>query len=161
MMDKSTNLEIYKLMNERVQSEINEMYDVHKLHMISVTALITVSGFANDNSWLNLVCGAASIVICFIWWTAAQAQEKWKLWWTEQLALVEHELHDVCIWKKLIFNESADNTNLIERLEKPATVVDPPPDMHSVDSLLRYRPLVFGLISIVILFYGLYGVVTG
>ncbi len=148
-------------MNDRVQNEINEMYDIHKLHMISVTALITISGFSHENAWLSLVCGAASIVICFIWWTAAQAQEKWKLWWTEQLALVEHELDDVCIWKKLIFNESATNTNLINRLDKPEKVVDSPPDMQSVDSLLRFRPLIFGLISTLILLYGLYGVITG
>lgn len=160
-MEESTSLEIYKIMNDRVQKEIEEMYDVHRLHMVSVTALITICGFAYQNAWLNFICGTASVFICIIWWMAAEAQEKWKLWWTEQLAIVEHELKGVSIWKKLIFNESSNNQKLMEQLEKPKVLEHQPPRIRSVDFLLRYRPVIFGFISFLAICYGAHGMLTG
>jgi len=66
MMGNNNHLEPCKILNERVQNEIDEMYDVHRIHFLSVTALIPV-------------CGFAGVWICIIWWSAANAQEKWKL----------------------------------------------------------------------------------
>lgn len=57
----NVDLELYKILNERVQKEIEEMYDVHRLHFLTVTALITVAGFGYDNPWLNIICGLAGI----------------------------------------------------------------------------------------------------
>lgn len=160
-MEENLNIEIYKILNERVQKEIDEMYDVHRLHFVSVTALITICGFAYQNAWLNLICGLAGLMICIIWWSAAYAQERWKLWWTQELAKIENNLPGLCIWKKLIFNESAVNTQLMEDLGKPEKIIDPPPYMKSVDSLLRYRPVIFGAICMLAIVYGGYGIVTG
>ena len=160
-MDNNSYLELYKILNERVQKEIDEMYDVHRMHFLSVTALITICGFAYQNAWLNLICGLAGLWICIIWWGAAYAQEKWKLWWTQELAKVENKLQSVCIWKKLIFNECSDNDDLMKHLRMPEVIEDPPPYMKSVDALLRYRPVIFGAICMLAMAYGAYGITNG
>ena len=157
-MDDKYHLELYKILNDRVQKEIDEMYEVHRLHFLSVTALITICGFAYQNAWLNLLCGLAGLIICIIWWATASAQERWKLWWTQELAKIENQLPDLCIWKKLIFNESSSNTRLMEELQRPNEIVDPPPHMKSTDALLRYRPVIFGAICMLAMGYGVYGV---
>ena len=160
-MGPKEHLEIYKVFNARVQHEIDEMYSVHRLHFLSVTALITICGFAYQNAWLNIICGLAGIWICIIWWFAASAQEKWKLWWTQELAKVENELPDICIWKKVIFSDCLDDDLLMNQLSKPNHIDHPPPSMKSVDSLLRLRPIIFGIICMLAVVYGTYGVING
>lgn len=156
-MDDNANnvhLELYKILNERVQKEIEEMYDVHRIHFLAVTALITISGFWYENPWLSLICGLAGVWICIVWWKAADSQERWKLWWTTELAKIETKLPDVCIWRKLIFNEQMNNLALMAELKKPERVDDPPPFMKSVDVLLRFRPVIFGAICLIAVSYG-------
>jgi len=157
--DTNINLELYKILNERVQKEIEEMYDLHRMYFLTVTALITIAGFAYENGWLVFICGLAGIWICFVWWKAAYAQERWKLWWTIELAKIETNLpDDVCIWRRLIFNEheQINNERLMKDLMKPEHIIDPPPLMKSVDALLRFRPVVFGTICLIAILYGLY-----
>ena len=155
-MDGDVDLELYRILNVRVQKEIDELYGVHRLHFLTVTALITIAGFGYEKGWLNLICGLAGTWISIVWWRASYAQECWKLWWTVELAKIETKLPDVCIWRKLIFNEEMNNQELMELLKKPPQVTDPPPLMRSVDALLRLRPLVFGVICLIAVFYGAY-----
>lgn len=157
-MSEVDYFELYKVLNDRVQKEIEEMYDVHRLHFVSVTALITVCGFGYRNPWLNLICGLAGLIVCAIWWGAASAQEHWKLWWTTELARIENKLADVCIWRKLIYNERADDSRLMQELRMPKQVLDPPPRMRTVDALLRYRPVIFAILCALAVTYGAHGV---
>lgn len=72
------------------------------------------------------------------------------------LPKLKQKLPDACVWRKLIFNEEANNKELMEKLNMPKNISDAPPQMGSVDALLRLRPLVFGAIYLIAFSYGMY-----
>ena len=49
----------------------------------------------------------------------------------------------------------------MKALGRPEEIIDPPPYMKSVDALLRFRPVIFGIICALAIAYGLYGIATG
>ena len=48
--DTNINLELYKILNEHVQKEIEKMYDLHRMYFLTITTLITIAGFAYENN---------------------------------------------------------------------------------------------------------------
>ena len=154
MASSSHDFDLYKLLNERVQKEIDELYQIQTTHTTAVAALLAACGFAKENYFVLLACGIAGAIVCLTWWLGYKGQEEWKLWWTTELAKVECRLEDVCIWRKVIFLERKDDDDLMKLLGKPMTVEDTPPRMKVVDAFARFRPILFGVVFIAIASYG-------
>lgn len=154
---KRRALEIYKILNDRVNHEIDELYTIHRVFLVIAGALIALTALKFGDGMLHLVAGLAGIVIAYFWYKCGTAQEKWKRWWIEETANVEDEIDSFSIWRKIV--EDTSQTNNQDAKPKAESmnnnIKHPPPQVASVSSPMHVMPIIFGLASFASFIFGL------
>lgn len=153
---KKRALEIYKILNDRMNNEINELYTIHKVFLIIAGALVALTGAMFGDSRLHIVTGLAGISIACLWYISSRAQEKWKDWWTKKTATVEDEIPSVGVWRCI-----ADTINKKETSAKPKgqsknNIECQPPSVTSTSFPMRVMAVIFGLASLASFAFGLH-----
>lgn len=156
---KSKALEIYKILNERVNHEIDELYTIHRVFLVIAGAFIALTAAMFGNGILHVIAGFTGIVIAYFWYTCSTAQEKWKRWWIEEAAKVEDEIKDFRIWREVTGDMSqTNNQDPKPKTESANNIKHPPPQVAAVSSPMHAMPIVFGLASLASFIFGLISV---
>lgn len=136
------DIETYKLLWDRIDKEIEELYKIHNMYLIVAGALLAISASNLNNKFVHLTLGLLGVIIAISWFLAVTSQEKWKDWWMKELAALEKDLDLNPIWKRVIF--------------KKPDYLRPAPKITSVSNPYYYLFCLFGFISLCSFIYGIF-----
>ena len=96
----NTELELYKILNNRLGLEIEEIYKIHHLFLLIATALIVLISANLGEPRLHIVIGMVGFFLALAWSRSVEAQKAWKDYWVEQVVSVETSLN-IDAWQKI------------------------------------------------------------
>lgn len=140
--NQTADLEAYRQLSLQARHENEEKYWIHRLFFLGCGALIMAIGIAPDNGAFLILAGLLGSVVTISWRLSIRAQERWKDWFTAELAITERRLFRDGPWQKIVYRHVWDGDadgSLLGTLGIPeqSQVRNPAPSMDSVDNVLH------------------------
>jgi len=142
-------LEVYKILNDRINNETNELYAVNNLFVLIMTALFIFVSTKLDEPTILLIFGVVGMLICYAWRESVKYQRKWKLWCIEEAVIIEKNIDGIEIWEK------TDPEHECQKRKCRNDSLHCPPERGKSSAFMRKLYWIFGAISLASTIYGL------